>query len=467
VPEDIFIEECLGEETLRVSSKLSRESVGSWKLNDLGSFYVANKSQFLSHARRLLSTSERAEEVVHEALLKVILAAPELNSENHAKAYVHRTIENLCLDIFRLEGRQPKLVLIDDTSGEIEEGYLLGNSDISEEISKAEDAAIVRKAISLLSPAERAAIVMWEIEERSSKEIARELGIKESSVKHTISRARASLRKILANVIFDEDLGLTGLDMLSRTYKQTKKVVQKSSKIALSILIFVFVFSGIKSFSVSEVSIVSGIREFDNSSPLTSKPFNGLDIVSRDQSERNLREKSGSTSAKSKSVGISFPGLGKLGIPTGFTIADSTGAKGPAFFRERSVSYPASFLSTSQIIKTEAIAANIFISQSISVNGDEIAYEPVVAYGSGGTWVPLLVRVAEIEKRHLADGNYLLTVALTVESEVEVLMKIEAKAGGRDLDVAPARLVTRVLLDSSKTQVLSQAVYVIESEAGA
>lgn len=467
MPHNSFIKEHIGVETLLVSSKSSGRSVGSWKLNDLGSFYVAHRTQFIAHARRILSNSERAEEVVQEALLKVILAAPELNSENHAKAYIHRTIENLCLDILRLEGRQPKLVLIEDANSEIEKNSFQSNTDISGDLSSAEDAAIVRKAISLLSPAERAAIIMWEIEERSSKEIARELGIKESSVKHTISRARASLRKILSTLIFDDQLGLTGLDMLSRTYKQAKKGVQKSSRIALFLLIFVLIFSGFRSLSVSEISIVSGSEKIDNSAKLIAKPFNDLDIVSRDRGETNSNQKLVPTSAKNKSAKILFPGLGKLGIPVGFTIADSTGAKGPAYFRERFVSSPSSYLSNSQIIKTEAIAANIFISQNISVRGGKIDYEPVVSFGRRGTWVPVLVRVAEMAERRTANGNHLLTVDLAVESEVEVSMKIEAKAGGRDLEVAPTRLVTRLLLDSSKTRVLSQAVYVTESKAGA
>ena len=43
-----------------------------------------------------------------------MLAAPELESTDHALAYIHRTIENLCIDLFRMEGRRPNLVVIDD-----------------------------------------------------------------------------------------------------------------------------------------------------------------------------------------------------------------------------------------------------------------------------------------------------------------------------------------------------------------
>jgi DNA-directed RNA polymerase specialized sigma24 family protein len=39
---------------------------------------------------------------------------------------------------------------------------------------------------------------MWEIEGRSTKKFAAELGIKESAVRHSVSRARASLRKVMS-----------------------------------------------------------------------------------------------------------------------------------------------------------------------------------------------------------------------------------------------------------------------------
>ena len=58
-------------------------------------------------ASRILKDSARAEEVIQDALIKVMLAAPELDSADDALGYMHRTIENLCIDIFRIEGRRP------------------------------------------------------------------------------------------------------------------------------------------------------------------------------------------------------------------------------------------------------------------------------------------------------------------------------------------------------------------------
>jgi RNA polymerase sigma factor (sigma-70 family) len=180
-----------------------------------------------------------------------MLAAPELDSKEHGLSYLHRTIENLCIDLFRLEGRRPNLVVLDDATAEVEAAWQV-DGDHSAAISAAEDAAIIRLALAQLSPAERAALVMWEMEGRSTSEIASELGIKESAVRHTVSRARASLRRVLSELIIDEERGLTALDMLSTSYKKAAEIVQKSSKVALSLLLVVTAFLGFNSLTGNE-----------------------------------------------------------------------------------------------------------------------------------------------------------------------------------------------------------------------
>jgi hypothetical protein len=96
---------------------------------------------------------------------------------------------------------------------------------------------------------------MWEIEGRSTSEIAAELGIKESTVRHTVARARASLRRVLSELIVDEARGLTALDMLSTSYKKAAELAQKSSKVALSFILVVTAFLGFNSLTGNEGSV--------------------------------------------------------------------------------------------------------------------------------------------------------------------------------------------------------------------
>jgi RNA polymerase sigma factor (sigma-70 family) len=204
-----------------------------------------------------LKDSSKAEEITQDALIKFILAAPELESTDHALSYLHRTIENLCIDLFRSEGRRPNLVVLDDASAEIESTWAV-DGDHSAAMTAAEDAAIIRQAISLLSPAERAALVMWEIEGRSTEEIAAELGIKPATVRYAVSRARLSLRRILTEVVLDEARGLTAMDMLSTSYKKASELAHKSSKAALSLILVVTAFLGFNSLTGNEALTQGG-----------------------------------------------------------------------------------------------------------------------------------------------------------------------------------------------------------------
>jgi RNA polymerase sigma factor (sigma-70 family) len=233
------------------SKAVEPSTPASWSVAQFSSFYTQNRAELISHANRIVKDKTKAEEITQEALVKFMLAAPELSSDNHALSYLHRTIENLCIDLFRAENRRPNLVALDDATAEVESTWQV-SGDHSLAISAAEDAAIIRQALSLLSSAERAALVMWEVEGRSTAEIAKELGIKESAVRHTVSRARASLRKVLSELVVDETRGLTALDLLSTTYKKAAELTSKSSKIALTFILVLTAFLGLNSLTGNE-----------------------------------------------------------------------------------------------------------------------------------------------------------------------------------------------------------------------
>jgi RNA polymerase sigma factor (sigma-70 family) len=205
----------------------------------------------------MLRSDSEANEVVQEAFIKFILAAPELDTKERALAYMRATVNNLSLNVIRARGSRPNLVALDsDTSAERLAEIAVENYIPSDEaINTAEDAAIIKLALSKLSPAERAALVMWEMEGRSTSEIASELGIKESAVRHTVSRARASLRRVLSELVIDEERGLTALDMLSTSYKKAAEIAQKSSKVALSLLLVVTAFLGFNSLTGNEGNV--------------------------------------------------------------------------------------------------------------------------------------------------------------------------------------------------------------------
>ena len=432
-----------------------------WTVAELGAFYTEHRSELIAHASRILKDRAKAEEVIQDALIKVMLAAPELESTDHALGYMHRTIENLCIDIFRMEGRRPNLVVLDDASAELESKWV-DNKDHVDVIAAADDAAIVRQALAMLSPAERAALVMWEMERRSTSEIAAELGIKESAVRHTVSRARASLRKVMSELIVDKERGLTALDMLSTTYKKAAQVAKKSSKAALSLILVFFTFLGFNAMPTdSELSVVT-TQENNASTPVEEVEAPAVEASASPSITAIAIAKAQAAVENAKATTFSFTGLDKAGVPTGFTVTDSSGALGSLYITNRPPVLSETELSLSQVAKTDTGAANIFISQQLVSDSQGFSYLPSISYGKDGAWVPLVTKLTYLNSERLLSGDYLVTAIIKVESEVATPVVIPASAQGRDLLVAPKQVITRLVLNPGKTQILSQAVYVVE-----
>ena len=435
-----------------------------WTVAELGAFYTEHRSELIAHASRILKDRAKAEEVIQDALIKVMLAAPELESIDHALGYMHRTIENLCIDFFRMEGRRPNLVVLDDASAELESTWV-DNEEHVDVIAAADDAAIVRQALAMLSPAERAALVMWEMEGRSTSEIAAELGIKESAVRHTVSRARASLRKVMSELIVDKERGLTALDMLSTTYKKATQIAKKSSKAALSLILVFFAFLGFNAMPTdSNLSIVT--TEGNSSSiQSSSDDESGTPAVEASATPvvtQAAIAKAQASTQNAKATYFSFTGLDKAGIPTGFTVTDSSGTLGSLYITNRPPVLSETELSISQVAKTVSGAANIFISQQLVSDSQGFSYLSSISYGKDGAWVPLITKLTYLNSERMLSGDYLVTAIIKVESEVETPIVIPASASGRDLLAAPRQVVIRLVLNSGKTQILSQAVYVVE-----
>jgi RNA polymerase sigma factor (sigma-70 family) len=445
---------------------------------ELGTFFTQHRAEFISHARRLMGASGDAEEIVQDSLVRVLLASPELESWEHAEAYFHKVIENLSIDVFRRRGLHPRLVVLDDATAEIEAKWR-NDEDLSEMFTRADDVAIIREAISLLSPAERAALVMWEFEGRSTSEIAKELGVKEASVRHTVSRARANLRRLLSERIIDEERGLTALDLLSVTFRKAEGIARKSSKVALSAILVMTAFLGFNSLSPSdlmseqsEVSVVQtapregnpselfGNGEDQNSNVDLATPEVAVDTVAEPQVRSRVQNFNLFAASES------FAGLDSEGVPTGFTVADSRGNLGVLFPGQRKVTPTETGLLLSNIVSTRSGATNVLINQSIVVDSFGTSYLAEVSVGINGGWQPLNLSFISSDVERLASGNYLLTAIMMVDSVVETSIKVSTGTSGTDLNSAPEFISTRVMLDPTKTKILAQAVLVSADSQG-
>jgi RNA polymerase sigma factor (sigma-70 family) len=444
-----------------------------WTVAELGAFYTEHRSELLAHANRVLKDSAKAEEITQDALIKFMLAAPELESNDHALSYLHRTIENLCIDLFRLEGRRPNLVVIDDAQAEVEAAWQV-SGDHSQAISAAEDAAIIRQALALLSPAERAALVMWEMEGRSTEEIAAELGIKESAVRHTVSRARTSLRRVLSELVIDEERGLTALDMLSTTYKKAAELAQKSSKAALSLVLVFAAFLGFNSMTGNEgvvaptASVLSG-PVAGQDAPIVVDPTEEAASATPSPSISYPAKKSSTmvSGLSIKGAKLSWPGLDSEGLPTGLNVAGKNSELGKIRVNKNvPVATEAGTVLSTQAI-TAAGGPNVMLMQTITVDGNGTSYKlDGASYGKDGFWASLETGATSADFERMSNGQYLVTVRISVLSTLPLGYVAPVGTRGYDLTATPKSITTRLLLNAGKTQILAQSIFIDESNAG-
>ena len=441
----------------------SHLAVSEWSIAELSALYAEQRSSLTAQARRILRNQADGDEIVQEAFLKFILAAPELDSRERALAYLRTTVNNLCLNQIRATGSRPNLVAIDsETSQEaINEISAASHVPFDTNMAAAEDASIIREALARLSSDQRTALVMWEMEGRSTEEIAEALGTTPANVRHVVQRARASFVRVLATWVIDEETGATALDSLSTSYKKAAELAKKSSKVALSLLLVLVAFLGFNSITGNEVTktntlttISAPVQQDANSAPSAAPSASetaASDLVNK--STQLL----GGVSAKTNPY--TFPGLDAEGIPTGFTATDGIHT-GKVYVAQNApeVTIDGTKL-TITTMSQDANAVNVLLDQTLSVSalGTDFTADPTVTINK--SWVPLNVSTAHTDITRLPDGNYLVTSVIDIDSAVDT-GTIVPVSRGYDVSSAPSTITTRLVLNPGKTKVLAQAVYV-------
>ena len=441
--------------------------VSEWSIADLSALYAEQRSSLTSQARRILRSESDAVEIVQEAFLKFILAAPELDSHDRALAYLRTTVNNLCLNQIRATGSRPNLVAIDsETSVErINEIAAENHVAFDDTIAAAEDASIIREALSRLSADQRTALVMWEMEGRTTEEIAAELGTTPANVRHVVQRARASFVRVLTEWVVDEETGATALDALSTSYKKAAELAKKSSKVALSLVLLLAAFVGFNSFgnksAVTNVgtSNPSASQELPSAAPSASA---SAAAASPSASASTEQKKSDALvkQVDAKLAPLAFYGLDSNGLPTGFTVTDLQGHAGKIIVGTPTplLTDEGTLLSAPAMTYDDAAVA-VLLSQKVTVTGDGTTYTVSPSVSFKGAWVPLKVSGTSTNITRLPEGNYLVTSVMYVDSLSEAGIIIPVSRGV-DVTSAPTSITTRLILNPGKTQILAQAIQV-------
>ena len=445
-------------------------TVSDWSVADLSALYAENRSSLVGQARRILRSEADAAEIVQEAFLKFILAAPELDTADRALAYLRTTVNNLCLNQIRSTGSRPNLVAIDSETSQERLAEISAEAHIPFDttLAAAEDASIIREALSRLSADQRTALVMWEMEGRSTEEIAKALGTKPENVRHVVGRARASFVRVLTEWVIDEATGTTALEALSTQYKKAAELAKKSSKVALSLLIVLVAFLGFNSVTGQDniSSIVTSGTKVQDVPATTNSATPSTDASAAATPAETAKKVDSLLSSgqlidiKSSAKALTFFGLDSKGVPTGFTVANPAGQNGTInVSKSTPVLTNEGLVLRSNTMTTDSNAINVLLSQEITVGGSGTTYTADASVSMAGSWVSLKVAATSTNFERQSDGNYLLTAVMSIKAGSASDTIIPASRGV-DSKSAPSQITTVVLLNPGKTQVLGQAIYV-------
>jgi RNA polymerase sigma-70 factor (ECF subfamily) len=143
-------------------------------------------------ARRLLGSSEDAEDACQEVLLRLHRAGRGLAPGTVLSAWLRRVCVNYCLDVQRGRRRRPSprpLSAADEPSG--------AGQSVPEQVEQAAFRRAVQEALQQLTPRQRAVFVLRHLQGCSTKETASILGCAEGTVMVQLWRAVRELRDLL------------------------------------------------------------------------------------------------------------------------------------------------------------------------------------------------------------------------------------------------------------------------------
>ena len=446
-----------------------------WTTAEIGDLFAHHRHQLSRAARRIVGDSSKAEEIVQEALLKVLVASPELPTEESAIAYLRLSVKNLCFDHLRRAGKAPKLVLLSDLET-VSDFAELTVPDSSTDFERAEDAALIREALALLSPAQRAALVMWEVEGRSSEEIAKELGISHSSVRQLLLRARKTLRELLTTRIVDTERGLTAMDILRGFGQRGVEFSRKVSKTGLVLIV-------VLGFLLILPNTFTGEMEMDNRTSIQSdKSPSDLDtrlldpstgksspkvLASPSRSMENPKsEKSNNLIEGINLNGFRFPALDEDGVPVGFTVAFDDAVPQSLSISNTVVERTEEGLKFESTASSRSGPSAILFDQTFTLDGFGLDYKVNVVAGVGSEWRPIELSVIETFTERLSSGNYMVSSAFKVRSGPSNYVSLPLQDWYAGLDQIPATIAVKAVLDPSKTQILAQSVWVSGTSQG-
>lgn len=157
-------------------------------LEAYGRFYQIKRPKMYRIAARICGPDE-AEDVVQAVFLRLWKVLPAIDRLHKIDGWLHRATVNKCIDVLRHVHQRIKLVLVDELD---KQGVELRTQFQQGEITKVFD-----RLAEFLSPRQRTAFVLCEMEGYSSREAGDYMGVKGSTVRNMVMQAKTVLRQAI------------------------------------------------------------------------------------------------------------------------------------------------------------------------------------------------------------------------------------------------------------------------------
>jgi RNA polymerase sigma factor (sigma-70 family) len=199
--------------------------LAEWTAQDFSSIYIRFRPHLERHARRFLSNPSQVDEVVQDAFLYLMVSLPELDSEIGVLRFLKWKTRLLALDVIRASGRA-YINSIDEVP-EPESA----DPEASSYLEQQDDAAVVKLALSKLNPRHREVLIASMYEEKSTEQIAAQVGLSENATRQLIFRARSAFKKALIG-----DVDTTGMSAAAILSVAARKAASEGKKVGAAAL---------------------------------------------------------------------------------------------------------------------------------------------------------------------------------------------------------------------------------------
>ena len=162
--------------------------------------------RMLATARRVLSNDHDAQDAVQEAFLSAFRAIDQFNGDAKLSTWLRRIVINAALMKIRSRRRKPEETIEEllphfDVQGHWASEISHWTASSDELLQRKETRALVRQCIDRLPETYRAIVVLRDIEELDTEEVASLLGITANAVKIRLHRARQALRTLIERTL--------------------------------------------------------------------------------------------------------------------------------------------------------------------------------------------------------------------------------------------------------------------------